>query len=455
MSKYIRLSLVAGFLIFSAIPDYGQNTELIIQSGTTVNVSSDIVLNNVDLYCNGAFNATFGTVWITGASGTTINGTGVPVMGYLQLNTGPATSLTLNTDLQVAQLLNFQSGLIQLNGQQLQLTGSAILQGESETSRITGITGGSVSASATGVDNPTNLNIGNLGAVITNTGNMGNVTITRSHVPVVNPYNTALQGIQRTYLIQPQDDNLYAVLQFHYFDAELNGNAANTLGLWTSTDGVHWSFIGADFVDTTDKLVQKAMLQHLSYWTLSGSSNPLPLTLEKFAVTCSGTYALVQWQTGEEGNLDYFAVERSTDATSWTTLGKVAANNDPTGSAYVFKDLQPPATAFYRLEIVDRAGNITYSPIFEGGCSDIAMPFMLYPNPADGQTIAQLSVRQAVTANVVILDINGQQVYNAVWNLQPGMNQLILPLSALASGNYIVKVFLPNMASQQAQLLKR
>jgi hypothetical protein len=456
VSRCRRLFLLAGGLILFSRPGRAQNTEWVIQSGTTVNVAGTVVLDNVDLFCNGAFNASIGTVWLTGLNSTTFNGSGVPVIGSLQLNTGAGASLSLHTNLQVSGVLNFQAGLIQLNGQQLQLTGSAILQGESETSRITATTGGSVIASASAVNGPDQLNIGNLGAMLTSGADLGTVTITRSHVPAVNPGNNALQGIQRIFLIQPQNDvSLNANLRFYYFNAELNGNDASTLTLWTSTDGVTWGNVGADSRDATAKYVEKDGLASLSYWTLSGAANPLPLTLETFTVTCAGSYASVQWQTGEEGNLNYFLVQRSVDGIHWTALGEVPATNNPTGSSYVYKDLQPPGTAFYRLQIVDQSGNSSYSPVFRGGCSDIAMPFMVYPNPAEGQTVAQLSVRQAVMATVLILDINGQQVYSAAWNLQPGMNQLILPLYGLASGNYIVKVLMPNSNSQQAQLLKK
>jgi Secretion system C-terminal sorting domain len=456
MPRYGRLFLLAGGLIVFSRPGQAQNTEWVIQSGTTVNVAGTVVLNNVDLFCNGAFDAANGTLWLTGANNTTFNGSGIPVIGSLQLNTGTGTSLSLNTGLQVSGVVNFQAGLIELNGQHLQLTGTASLQGESETSRITGTTGGAVTAFATAVNGPDQLNIGNLGAMLTSGADLGNVMITRSHVPAENPGNSTLQGIQRTFLIQPQNDaSLNAILRFYYFDAELNGNDASTLTLWTSTDGVSWGNVGADIQDPTAKYVEKDGLASLSYWTLSGAANPLPLSLETFTVTCAGSYAAVQWQTGEESNLDYFLVQRSADGTHWTALGQVPATNNPTGSSYVYKDLQPPGTAFYRLQIVDQSGNSTYSPVFRGGCSEIAMPFILYPNPAESQTVAQLSVRQAVTATVLILDINGQQVYNAVWNLQPGMNQLNLPLYGLASGNYIVKVLLPNANSQQAQLLKK
>ncbi len=152
--------------------------------------------------------------------------------------------------------------------------------------------------------------------------------------------------------------------------------------------------------------------------------------------------------------MGYFLVQRSADGVNWTPLAKVPATDNATGSAYAYQDNQPSGGSFYRLQIVDMSGASTYSPVFRGGCSDITLPLMVYPNPAEGQTVAQISVRQAVSANVLIVDMNGQQVYHSGWSLQPGINQLVLPVYGLAAGNYIVKVLLPN-SSQQTQLIKK
>jgi hypothetical protein len=133
----------------------------------------------------------------------------------------------------------------------------------------------------------------------------------------------------------------------------------------------------------------------------------------------------------------------------------VAATNDPTGASYAFEDNQPAGINYYRLAIVDLGGSTTYSPVFQGGCADIALPLMIYPNPAESQAVAQVSVRQAETGTVVVLDINGQRVYQTKWGLQPGINQLVLPVYGLAAGNYIVRLLLPGTTPQQVQLLKK
>ena len=456
MCRWVGWSLPAALLTLFCGSAPAQNSALVIRSGTTVSVNeNNLVFNNLDLYCNGALLAPSGTVWVTGSNSNSFNGAGVPVLQTLQLNTGASSVLTLNTGLQVSGRLNFQNGLIDLNGQRLQLLGGAVLQGESETSRIVGATGGSVTASASGVTAPSLLNIGGLGAVVTSSADLGDVMISRSQVSATNPGNSNLHGIQRTYLIQPQNDAALNVnLRFYYLDAELNGGDAATLSLWKSMDGVAWTEVGADSRDAVAKYVEKDGLSDLSYWTLSDLVDPLPLTLVSFSVVCEGSYALVRWQTGEESNMSYFFVQRSADGVNWTPLAKVSATDNATGSAYAYQDNQPSGGGFYRLQIVDNAGNDTYSPVFRGGCSDITLPLMVYPNPAEGQTVAQISVRQAVSANLLIVDINGQQVYHSGWSLQAGINQLVLPVYGLAAGNYIVKVLLPN-SSQQTQLIKK
>ena len=427
-------------LFFLSPSVQGQNTSLIIQSGTTLTVAgNNIVLNNTDLTCNGTFNASNATVSLTGSNSTTFNGTGTPLIDIMNLNTGAAAVLTLNAGLQVSDALNFQNGVINLNGQELQLTGSALLQSESENSHITGITGGQVVASALAVSNPNQLNIGSLGAALTSAANLGNVTVSRIHVPATG-FGGA-HGIQRTYLIQPANDaSLNATLRFYYLNEELNGDDPTTLALWQSADGITWTQVGADSRDAINKYVQKGGISSLSYWTLTDASDALPLTLVSFRVTCQDQDALVQWQTAMEADMNEFIIQRSTDGTTWTNIGEVAATNSLNGASYLFKDANPPAEAFYRLQIVEQSGSSSYSPVFQGSCSQVTLPFMVYPNPAVSSSLAQLSVRQASTTTIQLISMKGQLLYEGIWNLQPGLNQYVLPVTRLAAGTYIVRL---------------
>ena len=457
LSRYINSSLSIGLLCLLPRIGQAQNTELVIQAGTTMGVAGDaLVLNNLDLHVNGSLAANEGTVWLTGSNNTSYNGTGIAVIRRLQLNTGPGAILSMNNWMEVTGTLTFTQGLIDLNGQQLQLKGSATLQGESETSRITGVTGGSVAGFGPVVNAPNQLNIGNLGAMLTSSADLGAVSILRIHIPASFPGSPPPQGIQRCYLIEPTfDAGLNATLRFYYLDAELNGNDTGTLVLWRSPDGVNWTQVGFDSRNSTQKYVEKEGLSSLSFWTLANATDPVVTTQTAFKVSCEGPVAIVQWETAAEGNLDYFLVQRSSDGAEWTTLNKVPATNNPTGSSYVYKDNQPAGSSYYRLAIADQTGAVGYSAAFSGGCADIPIPLTLYPNPAESQATAQVSVHQATMGTVVITDMNGQRVYQAAWSLQAGLNQLTIPVVGLAAGNYIVRLILPGATTQLAQLLKK
>src|SRR5258708_7068002 len=454
----LRISLrvficLVGFAPFAL---HAQNSRLTLQSGSNLIVAGgNLVLSNTDLQAEGSFDASNATVLVRGSNNTFFGGTGVPVIQVLTINTSPASTLTLNNTVQISSVLDFQNGLIDLNNQQLQLTGNGVLQSESEAAHITGLSGGMVTASATGVSNPNQLNIGNLGASLTSSASLGNLSVSRSHKPATNPGNSSLHGIQRTYLIQPQNNTaLNATLRFYYLDAELNGDDPATLSLWKSSDGVNWNQIGADTRNAVSKYVEKAGLADFSYWTLTDLVNPLPLTLISFKATCEGPYAILQWQTGSESDIDRFVVERSGDGSTWLDLGETTSYNNPNGSSYTYKDPAPQASSFYRLKILDRSGSVSYSPTFRGGFSDIALPFLVYPNPSPGHATAQVAVREATTATLQLYNMTGQLLYSTEWNLQPGANQYPLPVAGLAAGAYLVKLLL-NGALLQTRLAKQ
>lgn len=427
-----------------------QNTKLVVQSGSNFLVAGgNIVLNNTDLQTDGSFNSNNALLLITGNSPTAWSGATALQAGAVTLNTSAISILTLNNTLQFSGPLIFQNGIIDLNNQQLQLTGSALLQAESETSHLIGPNGGFVTAGASGVSNPFQLNPGNLGAVITSSANIGNLAVSRFGKAATNPGNLSLRGIQRSFLIQPQNNTaLNATLRFYYLDAELNGDDPNTLTLWKSSDGIAWMKIGADSRNTVAKYVEKTGIADFSYWTLTDALNALPLSLVSFNAKCATGYTQLQWQTGTESGIDHFDIERSTDAASWTKLGEIPCSNSTGGASYSFRDKDALPAAFFRLKIVSLPGTVTYSPVFKGGCADIALPFTAYPNPSHNNASAQISVREAGNAVIKLVDGLGRVLYNAEWKLQPGINLHPLPVNTLATGTYFIQLELAHSILQ-------
>jgi len=445
--------LLSATLTLIAFSGHAQNTKLIIQSGSHFTATgNNIVLYNTDVKCDGAFDA-LNHLWVTGSKQTSFSGSGVPQIQDLTMNT--SDTLKLNCLVDVTGVLQFQNGILDLNGQLLQLDGTGTLQSESETSHITGISGGRIVANATSVSNPHQLNVGVLGAVLTSSANLGNLTVSRSHRPATNPFFPKLHGIQRTFLIQPQNDkNLNATLRFNYLNAELAGGNANTLSLWKSDDGVFWRRVGFDTRSAAGKYVEKTGIHELSYWTLTDFGDPLSFMLGAIKIICKDGYPVLCWQTDVEDGLDHFEIERSLDGKVWTDLGSVGAFNNPYGSSYQYTDEHPSSGASYRLKIVGKSGMFSYSPIFPCGCQDITMPLIVYPNPATVQAVVQVGVREGVPATLQLLDRMGRVVYTTSRTLIAGINQFIVPVSGLVAGIYVVRLILPT-TTLNALLIKK
>lgn len=433
-----------------------QNTKLIVNTGTTLKVSgNNLVLQNTDLQCNGTLDASAAALLIIGPNNSSISGAGSKTVQTFTLNTSSSTTLSMLGALTIMGALNFQNGLIDLTSQQITLTPTGSLQGESESSRTITSSTGSVTTTRTGITAPSQYNAGNLGASITSAANLGNLTITRFNKPGVNPGSPGLQGIQRVYFIQPQNNTaLNATLRIYYLNAELNGNSASTLTFWKSSDGITWNQLAPDVRNTVSKYVEKSGITDFSYWTLSGSNNPLPLTLLSFRVTCDNDFSLVQWSTGTENSVDHFELERSDNGSSWKLIRQITASNNTNGNTYLIKDPDRKATAFYRLKIVEWSGSFSYSPVFRGGCSELPMPFAVYPNPVTDQATARVSVRQTVNATMLLYDMNGKLLFSNQWQLLPGLNQFPLHLAQLSAGRYIVKLVLPGR-TEEAHIVKQ
>lgn len=85
----------------------------------------------------------------------------------------------------------------------------------------------------------------------------------------------------------------------------------------------------------------------------------------EFTAEVQSNTVVLSWRTGVEMNLSIFQVQRSTNGTSFYTIGGV----DPTGSysqyQYVDDNLlkQSVRTYYYRLKMIDNDGTSSYSNV--------------------------------------------------------------------------------------------
>jgi trimeric autotransporter adhesin len=148
---------------------------------------------------------------------------------------------------------------------------------------------------------------------------------------------------------------------------------------------------------------------------------------------------IVTWSTAQESNSRSFVVERSSEGSSYTAIGTVAAaGNSSRPINYSFTDVNPlQGTNYYRLRQVDLDGDTRNSGIVK-----VMIGKGLYvsygPNPATH--VLNVNIRNnRGPITVQLTDLNGRLLQQR--NLSSTAAQTIqLPVNHLSKGVYLLKL---------------
>ena len=365
MKKYLLLYKI----LFLSIQGFGQ---LNISTGAQWVNSGNVAVNiqNLDMINNGTFIAGNSSIKFTGNQNSSISGTGMPLFSIIEIAKTNNAKVLLERNIGVGSFINFISGQIDLNNNNILLDPTAYIAGESETNRIIGANGGFVEITQN-MNAPASINAGNLGATITSSANLGSVTIRRGHLP---QSGTGLaNSIQRYYTIAPQNNNnLNATLRLRYFDAELNGQNENVIVIYKSDDnGANWNNISQTTRNINADYVEKTGLSSLSLQTLSNDAaladgvTGLVFTAQRK----KSTEVQLNWSTQTETNMNGYEVQRRLNNEQSFSVRTFVNSLAPGGTSnaslsYSYIDANSYTdTSFYRLRIVDSNGGFTYSDI--------------------------------------------------------------------------------------------
>jgi len=364
MKKFLLLYKI----LFVSLPTFAQLT---ISPGaqwmTNGNVS--VVINNMDLVNNGSFSSGSGSIKFTGNQNSTITGSNTTAFSILEVAKNNGTKIILGKNIGVNFSINFISGLLDLNNNNILLDPSAYLAGESEATRIIGSNGGFVEITQN-LNAPFASNPGNLGASITSAANLGSVVLRRGHMPQTGVGLS--NSIQRYYSITPQNNtSLNATLRLKYFETELNGQNENIAVLFQSGDnGATWSNLSQTARNTNANYVETTGLANLSLHTLANDiSNDAVTGLVFSAKRKKPTDVELAWSTATEINMLGFEVQRKldneADFTATTFVNSKAAGGNSSGTlSYLQVDPNSyTGTSYYRLKMVDLNNNTSYSEI--------------------------------------------------------------------------------------------
>jgi hypothetical protein len=150
--------------------------------------------------------------------------------------------------------------------------------------------------------------------------------------------------------------------------------------------------------------------------TTNLGNTPIPVKLLSFAAIKENALVKLYWVTASEFNNDYFAVERSVDGLKFETITIVEAiGNSQDIQKYSVTDQNPYlGVSYYRLKQTDYNGSFEYSKIVSVNFSmDLGYGLNVFPNPTRADNIKiTISGEAGNEVMVMVYDFWGSPCYS-------------------------------------------
>ena len=178
-------------------------------------------------------------------------------------------------------------------------------------------------------------------------------------------------------------------------------------------------------------------------------ANVLPVKLISFSAKLSSTgNAMLSWQSAIETNAAYYLIQRSTDGTNFSVVGKQIAAGNANSYAYTdaLSSINGTATVYYRLVAVDADGSKTNSAVVSIIIGQ-NNSFTVYPNPAK----SFINVRTNSSTGYRLLVVTDMAGHTVLTHKMLGSLVEQIALGSLAKGIYTVSIY--SLTGKQTQQL--
>ena len=417
------------------------SAQLVITPGAQLFMlgNAQVTLQNTNLVNNGTLTAGNSMFSFTGNVNSTVGGLQTTRFFACEVNKTGSSSVLLQSPISISGRILFTNGFLNLNGFNADLGNTAFLEGEKESSRVTGSNGGQVLFN-TILNAPVAANPGNLGAVISSGQNLGNVIIRRGHQSQLNNLGTGASILRYYDIVPANNTGLNAALRVNYFDGELNNLNENLLVLVESKDTLHWGSRAFTTRSTATNFVEKTALNSFARFTLSTDNNPLPVRFVSFNTKCESNMVIVSWKTAQEQNSHHFNIEKSLDGAQWSPIGNVpAAGNSAAERNYTFADNSPIENSYYRVAEYDADGSVQYTSVLTSACS-VAGALNVWPNPFHNKVFVNITAAGRSQAVIKVFDSKGALIKIERATVVPGANQFGVDIASFANGVYQLAV---------------
>ena len=178
--------------------------------------------------------------------------------------------------------------------------------------------------------------------------------------------------------------------------------------------------------------------------------NALPVKLIYFTAIGDGNKVRLNWDVANEQDIITYEVQKSLTATNFTHLSTVTSLQ-AVQSLYTDYDYTPAmGWNYYRLKIIDRSGNFTYSPVravkFDKGMEEVR----IFPNPATDLLHIQLPSSYINNTTLQIYGIDGKFISS----MKPTTNTVQLNVLPLPASTYLLQIIKKDGSQQTYRFVK-
>ena len=225
------------------------------------------------------------------------------------------------------------------------------------------------------------------------------------------------------------------------------------LGYYTWPNA-YWPPTFQQEIDTLKSWIQHRLLwMDSQLWNSSCLVPGLPVKIISFTGRLMDNNVLLNWEVGNEINLDKYVVEKSLDGVVFNAIGEVkAANKNVYSFTDDIKELRG-SNIYYRLKSVDLNGIYTYSKIFSIHLPVLNAGFSILPNPARDYIQLMIYNSSNKTAIIQITDISGRIVLHQELPILNGVVRI--NTGSFLSGTYFIKMILTGESySEKLMIMK-
>ncbi|RZJ06738.1 MAG: T9SS type A sorting domain-containing protein, partial [Rubrivivax sp.] len=236
---------------------------------------------------------------------------------------------------------------------------------------------------------------------------------------------------------------------------ELGGFVRGTARLAHYT-GTAWDYGAALAASGSDPYsVTRSGFTTFSPFSVRMYASTLPVTWLSFTGTRTAGTDRLDWRTATESGSSHFEVEESSNGSTFSAVGRVAAaGNSSTVRAYHFERGNASGTRYYRLRQVDLDGRSSYSAIVRLGDAATAFSAALAANPVRSGATLRLATGSAQPVQLLLHDAGGRLLWSTSIAAAQGTQSIALPLEDKAAGVYFLTLTGADGSRQALQLVK-